>query len=81
MIAKTRRDEKVVVQLTWHTAFAGDAPLQSYDIYRNNEKIDTVEHQPQTSKKPFQYEDMVGQAGKHHYRIVTVDAKKREGKI
>ncbi len=77
MIAKTRRDGKAVVNLTWNTAFAGDAPLQSYEIYRNNEKIDAIEHQPQTSKKPFQYEDTVGQAGKHHYRIVTVDAKNR----
>ena len=65
------------VHLSWHTAYAGDEPIQSYEIWCDNKKITQVDHTPQTSKKPFSCEDMVDDKAAHSYKVVSVDAAGR----
>lgn len=63
------------IRLTWDTAFAGENPVNCYEILRNNEKVGEIKHTPQTTKKPFEFIDTVESEGKVEYMIVTVDKK------
>jgi len=63
------------VLITWNTAYAGDNPINHYEVWRNNNKIGQVEHQPQISSEPFQFKDNVKEITRHEYKIVTVDKK------
>jgi hypothetical protein len=65
------------IKITWNTAYAGNEPLKCYEIYRDNEKIGTVDHKPQTGKDPFDYSDKVIDKDRHVYKIVTVDINER----
>lgn len=65
------------VKLSWHTAVAGDEAISSYELFKDNSKIATIEHKPQTTKDPFVFEDAVKDKNAHSYRIVTVDKKGR----
>lgn len=71
-------DGKRVVSLEWQTAFADDEPISYYEIWRDHEKVNQVDHQPQTSKKPFEFADAVGDTTVHIYQIATVDAAGRK---
>jgi aryl-alcohol dehydrogenase-like predicted oxidoreductase len=68
------REGKRVVSLKWQTAFAGDEAISHYEIWRDHQKINQVAHQPQTSKKPFEFADAVRDMTAHTYQIATVDA-------
>ena len=58
------------VRITWDSAYAGDAPLSHYEVYRDGEKIAAIPHEPQITMEPFLFEDK----GKGRtYRVVTVD--------
>lgn len=66
-----------VAQLTWQTAYAGDQPLSHYEIFRDQEKIGRVDHQPQTTKKPFAFQERLNDRMAHRYRLAAVDASGR----
>lgn len=61
------------VRLSWHTAFAGKAPLQRYDIFQDGKAVGSVKHVPQMSQKPFVFQDVLPDGSDHIYQIVTVD--------
>jgi len=61
------------IRLTWDTAYAGNNPIECYEIRRNNEKAGVVKHTPQTTKKPFEFDDTIESANKLRYMVVTVD--------
>ncbi len=65
-------------RLTWDTAIAADEPIREYRIIRDNVRIATVEHQPQTTyAKPFTYGLAVDDAESHTVTIAAVDADDR----
>ncbi len=61
------------VQIEWQTAYAGDAPINHYQIWRDGIKIADVPHKPQISFKPFVFNDNVADTKEHKYKIATVD--------
>jgi hypothetical protein len=63
-----------LVRLKWQTACAGDEPISYYEIWRDHQKVNEVAYQPQTSKKPFEVANAVGDETAHTYQIATVDA-------
>jgi hypothetical protein len=67
-----------VVNLNWQTAYAGDEPITHYEIWRDHLLVNQVGHQPQTTKKPFEFADAVGDRTPHVYQIATVDAARRK---
>jgi hypothetical protein len=71
------RGGRRVVSLQWQTAYAGDEPIACYEVWRDQQKIGQVKHQPQTSKKPFLFEDVVSDKAPHTYQIKTVDTVSR----
>jgi|WetSurMetagenome_2_1015567.scaffolds.fasta_scaffold77028_2 aryl-alcohol dehydrogenase-like predicted oxidoreductase len=76
-VEQEMRDGKRTVRLKWQTAFAGDEPLVRYEIWRDHQKAGQINHQPQTSRKPFLFEEAVKDVSVHNYRIVAVDAAGR----
>ncbi|HEX73101.1 MAG TPA: hypothetical protein ENN65_07280, partial [Candidatus Hydrogenedentes bacterium] len=51
------------IRLSWDTPYAGDEPLDKYEIIRDDQLLDTRAHRPQTSKTPFRYDtEPVGNA-------------------
>ena len=68
-----QRDDHRVARLTWQTAYAADAPISYYQILRDGDEVGRVEHRPQTTKVPFEFEDSV-EAPSVGYKVVTVDA-------
>lgn len=63
------------VKITWDTSYAGDSPVDYYEIWRNNAKTAVIKHIPQTTRKPFEYTETINASGKNEYHIVTVDKK------
>lgn len=69
---KVLRDGKSV-KLSWNSAFAGNDPLRSYEIFKGNQSIGKVSHTPQISKKAFAFSDNSSETGE--YKVVAIDKK------
>ena len=63
--------------ITWHTAFAGDAAIDHYEIWRNGVKMANVPYTPQTSKTPYLFTDSFGTISPKQYVVKVVDKKER----
>jgi hypothetical protein len=63
--------------ITWHTAYAGDAALDRYEIWRDGKFLTEIPFKPQTTKTPYRYEDK--SAGDHvgSYAVKAFDKKNR----
>ena len=59
------------LEISWDTAYAGDAPLTGYEVYQDEKLAGTVPHRPQTSKEPFVFKTA---EKKGNIRVVTLDA-------
>jgi hypothetical protein len=68
------RDGRRLVRLQWQTAYAGDEPIRSYEIWRDERKVAEVPHRPQTTRQPFQFEEAIGDPSAHVYQVRAVDA-------
>lgn len=81
-LIQTSQEGAPVIRLTWQTAFAGDEPVRAYEVFRDGAVIGSVDHEPQTTKKPFHFDDTSPASGSHEYTIVSVDAAgKRSGPV
>lgn len=64
--------------ITWHTAYAGDAAIDRYEIWRDDKFLIEIPFKPQTSKTPYRYED------KSHgitYMVKVFDKKNRVAEV
>lgn len=77
-ISQQLKDEQRVINLTWHTAYAGNEPIKTYEILRDNEKIAEIIHKPQTTKDPFVFKENVTDRNAHEYKLVSVDKSGRK---
>jgi aryl-alcohol dehydrogenase-like predicted oxidoreductase len=71
------RDGRRLARLQWQTAYAGDEPILSYEIWRDDKKVATVAHKPQTTRQPFVFEEAIADGSAHVFRIRAVDAAGR----
>jgi aryl-alcohol dehydrogenase-like predicted oxidoreductase len=76
-VSQEMQGDRRVARLTWQTAYAGDQPLSSYEIRRDNAIIGRVKHRPQTALTPFAFEEQIQDHRAHRYRVVAVDAAGR----
>ena len=63
-----QQGRKKKVNIYWQTAFAGNAPIKYYEIWRDHEKLN----------EPFVYQDELKENIKHSYKIISVDALGRK---
>jgi hypothetical protein len=68
------RDGRRLARLQWQTAHAGDEPILSYEIWRDQRKVTAVAHKPQSSKQPFLFEEAIKDKAAHVYQIKALDA-------
>ncbi len=61
------------IKITWNTAYAGNYPIDKYQIVRNNSVIGEVMHQPQISPVPFEIIDNIEDIGQLEYNVITID--------
>jgi aryl-alcohol dehydrogenase-like predicted oxidoreductase len=62
--------KKGKLELSWDTAYAGDAPVSSYEVYHDDELLGTIQHHPQITRDPFRFttDQKSGQ-----FKVVSVD--------
>jgi hypothetical protein len=72
-LAVEKLDGKRAVQLSWHSAYAADDPIERYEIRRDDRPIGQVEHRPQATLTPFVFDDVSEAGAGHAYQIITVD--------
>jgi aryl-alcohol dehydrogenase-like predicted oxidoreductase len=68
---------RTAVRISWDTAYAGEMPIDRYEVLRNGELIGSVSHQPQITEKRFYYEDILANEdnpGDNQYTVRSVDA-------
>ena len=63
--------------IKWNTAYAGDAPIKSYEIWRDGAKIKNIPYSPQITLDPFEYSESLRDKTAHTYIIKVVDYKGR----
>lgn len=80
LASQNKSGDERVVELSWNTAFAGDVPLASYEIWRDGKKITSIEHRPQTDKTPFKSVDKPGDSSGHQYMVIITDVAGRSAK-
>ena len=68
------RDGKRIARLEWQTAYAGDEPIVSYEIWRDQKKIKELPYKPQTSRQPFAFEETIADESAHVYQVKARDA-------
>lgn len=73
---KVTSNEKSTV-ITWHTAYAGDAAIDRYEIWKEGTKLATIPFKPQTTKTPYQYVDKHPVVGDQSYVVKVIDKKNR----
>jgi aryl-alcohol dehydrogenase-like predicted oxidoreductase len=69
-----------VIELSWDTAYAGDMPLKSYEIWRDDTPVTSINHKPQTSKTPFAFSEKLPDNKSHAYAVVATDLAGRTAK-
>ncbi len=74
-----RRDDGPHVRLTWHMAYAADAPISHYEVRQGDATIGRVDHRLQTTKAPFTFIAPLAVPGAA-LQVVTVDAAGRSAK-
>jgi aryl-alcohol dehydrogenase-like predicted oxidoreductase len=61
--------------IEWHSSYAGTAAIKQYEVFRDGAKVASIKHKPQTSLKPFSFEDkVIGRS----YKIVAIDDQGRK---
>ncbi|MDP3003518.1 MAG: aldo/keto reductase [Bacteroidales bacterium] len=61
--------------VSWNTAYAGDAPIRSYEIWRDGTKIKEVPFTPQITLDPFTFTESLNDKTAHNYILKVADTK------
>ncbi len=77
IVAQYIEDSVRKVFIIWHTAYAADAFIKSYEIWRDGTKITEIPYYPQITTDPFRYLDTPGDQIAHTYIVKVVDGKGR----
>ncbi len=75
--AKVQIENGGKAHITWHTAYAGDAAIDHYEIWRDGAKVKNIVFAPQTTKTPYTFTDDFGKTTPKQYVVKVVDKKER----
>ena len=76
-VRQSRENNLRNVTVAWNSAFAGDAPLLSYEIWRDDNKIKEIPYIPQVTLNPFTFSEVLNDNSAHIYKMKVVDGKGR----
>jgi aryl-alcohol dehydrogenase-like predicted oxidoreductase len=74
-VAQKTENNVRTATLSWNTAYAGDAPMKSYEIWRNGARIKEIPFIPQITTDPFTFSEQLNDKTAHSYIIKVVDGK------
>ena len=63
--------------VNWNTAYAGDAPIKTYEIWRDGAKIKEIPFTPQITTDFFSCSESLNDKNAHTYIVKVLDAKGR----
>ncbi|MGB8492623.1 MAG: aldo/keto reductase [Bacteroidales bacterium] len=66
-----------VAAVSWNTAYAGDAPVDKYEIWRDGTKVLTAPFSPQLTTDPFRFSESLSDRSEHTYIVKVTDEKGR----
>jgi aryl-alcohol dehydrogenase-like predicted oxidoreductase len=66
------------IVLGWSTAFAADAPLKSYEIWRDNNIVNELPFSPQLTTDHLTWSESLSDNTAHTYKIKVIDSTGRE---
>jgi aryl-alcohol dehydrogenase-like predicted oxidoreductase len=66
------------VTIGWSTAFAADAPLKTYEILRDGNKVNEQDFTLQITTDPLTWTETLNDKSEHSYVIKVTDSKGRE---
>lgn len=61
------------ITLTWDTAYAGDAPISAFEIWRDGMKIGENPFAPQITTDPYTFTEQIGDKASHAYIVKVTD--------
>jgi predicted aldo/keto reductase-like oxidoreductase len=64
-------------EVSWDTAYAGDAPIVSYDILLDNNVVESIEFAPQITRNPYRESITINDNNKHSIAVRVTDKSKR----
>lgn len=65
------------VTLKWTTGYAGDSPINVYEIWRDGAMIKEFPFTPQISSDPFSWTELINDSNSHSYTVKVIDQKGR----
>ena len=65
------------ITVNWNTAYAGDAPMSSYEIWRDGNKVKEIPFTTQNTTDPFSWSETLNDRDVHTYVLKVTDAKGR----
>jgi len=66
------------VNVGWSTAFASDAPLKTYEIYRDGKKVNEQDFALQLTTDPLTWKETLNDKADHTYVVGVTDAMGRQ---
>ena len=76
-VVQTKENNKRNVKVSWNTAYAGDSPITSYEVWRDGTKLQQIPFRPQSSVEPFSLLESLDDKDVHTYVLKVVDCKDR----
>ncbi|MGD0755754.1 MAG: aldo/keto reductase [Bacteroidales bacterium] len=76
-VVQTKENNLRNATIEWNTAYAADAPIKSYEIWRDGAKIKEIPFTPQITTDPFTYSESLKDKTAHVYILKVVDGKER----
>jgi hypothetical protein len=76
-VAQKSENDVRTATVSWNTAYAADAPLKSYEIWRDGNKIKEILFAPQITMDPFTFSEPLSDKTAHSYIVKIVDSKNR----
>ncbi|MFC2138467.1 aldo/keto reductase [Bacteroidota bacterium] len=71
---------KSIKLISWHSSYAGNYAIKKYELWRDNELINSMDYQPQITTEPFVFKDNDADEGQNIYSIKTIDESGRSVK-
>jgi hypothetical protein len=78
LVTQTSENNIRNITVTWGTAYAGDAPMAAYEIWRDGEKITEIPFTHQITTDPFKWSETLNDKKAHSYVVQIADTKGRK---
>jgi hypothetical protein len=76
-VLQEKADAARNAKISWNTAYAGDAPIKNYQIWRDGAKIKDIPFSPQLATIPFTFSEILNDKTEHTYVMKVEDARGR----